>query len=226
MDLKSLAARQAVTLVRNGSTVGLGAGATIAHVVGFLKEEKSKGLAVKVLTSSFVTRQLLITGGFDVVDVDSLSVVDLYLDGCDQLDKDLHALKSGGGIHTHEKLLASMAREFVLIGDETKYCEKFDGRFPLAIEVIPEAIGFVRAQVEKWYPSVKILLRMADKTEGAALTRNGNYLFDLWFTEWPSLETLNPSLKSITGVLETSLFYNLAKKALIAGENGVRILEK
>jgi ribose 5-phosphate isomerase A len=63
----------------------------------------------------------------------------------------LNALKSGGGIHTHEKLLASMADRFVIIGDDSKYTERFSERFPLVIEVIPEALYFVPAQVQKLY---------------------------------------------------------------------------
>ena len=76
------------------------------------------------------------------------------------------------------------------------------------------------------FPGVITALRMSDKKDGAVLTDNGNYLMDLWFQDWPELSELNTSLKCITGVVETSLFYSLAHKAIIAGRDGVRILEK
>ena len=67
---------------------------------------------------------------------------------------------------------------------------------------------------------------MSDKKEGTVITDNGNYLMDLWFPVWPNLQQLNNLIKGITGVVETSLFYNLAHKAIIAGKDGIEIIEK
>ena len=67
---------------------------------------------------------------------------------------------------------------------------------------------------------------MSDKMDGPAITHNGNYLLDVWFSFWPELKNINPIMKEITGVIETSLFYNLAHKAVLAGREGIRILEK
>jgi ribose 5-phosphate isomerase A len=109
MDLKKAAAQKAITFIKDKSTVGLGAGSTIAHIVELLVTEKKTGLEVNLFTSSFSTNQLLLKNGFPVQPVDSITELDIYIDGCDQLDRDLNALKSGGGIYTREKLLASMA---------------------------------------------------------------------------------------------------------------------
>jgi ribose 5-phosphate isomerase A len=226
MDLKKEAAATAVTLIQNGNIIGLGAGATIAYLVVFLQETIEKGLAVKVLTSSIKTKELLKQNNIEVFDTNSFSQIDLYLDGCDQFDKDLHALKSGGGIHTHEKLLATMATEFVIVGDESKYVEKLDTKFPLVIEVLPEAAGFVPAKVKQIFHDVKTSIRMNANKDQPVITENKNYLFDCWFTEWPELSSINPGFKNITGVVETSLFYNIARMAIVAGENGIRIIEK
>ncbi len=226
MDYKAKAAAEAVTLVKGQSIIGLGAGSTIAQAVNFLKQRIEKGLQVKIVTSSLATQELLHQQGIDTLNIQDLSSIDLYLDGCDQFDKDLHALKSGGGIHTHEKLLAIMAREFVIVGDDTKYSEKFSTKFPLVIEVIPEALQYCTAMVNQVFKNVKTTLRTNDKRDGAIITSNGNYLIDCWFKEWPVLAGINPTCKQITGVVETSLFYNMAHKAVIAGEAGIRILEK
>ena len=92
--------------------------------------------------------------------------------------------------------------------------------------MFPEALNFVLAKLSLLYPGVKILLRLSDNKDDAVITENGNYLIDIWFKEWPELSFLNSTLKSITGIIETSLFYNLAHKAILSGKDGIRILEK
>ena len=226
MDLKKSAAQKALAFIKDKNTVGLGAGSTVAFLVDLLAAQVKKGMHVRVLTSSFTTHRLLLAKGFAVQPIADVTEVDIYFDGCDQLDRELNALKSGGGIHTREKLLASMATQFFLMGDETKYSECFDARFPLVIELLPEALRFVPAGIQKLFPGVKNVIRMDDKKDGPVITGNGNYLLDVWFPAWPELAQINPMIKGITGVVETSLFYNLAHKAIIAGNNGIKILEK
>jgi len=226
MDLKMEAAKKASTFIKNNSLVGLGAGSTIAFMVDLLTEEIKKGLEVKMVTSSFTTNQLLLQRGLAVQSIASVAEIDIYFDGCDQLDKDLNALKSGGGIHTREKLLASMAKQFILVGDDAKYSERFDNRFPVVVELLPEALRYVPSIIQKKFPGTKSVLRMSDKKEGAAISDNGNYLLDVWFETWPELLQINNFIKGITGVVETSLFYHLAHKAVLAGKDGIKILEK
>jgi ribose 5-phosphate isomerase A len=226
MDLKMEAAKKASKFINNHALVGLGAGATIAFMADLLTEEIKKGLDVKFVTSSFTTNQLLLKRGVTVVPIAQVAEIDIYFDGCDQLDKDLNALKSGGGIHTREKLLASMAKQFILVGDETKYSERFDSRFPVVVELLPEALRYVPATIQELFPGTKCELRMSDKKEGAAISDNSNYLLDVWFENWPELSRINNFIKAITGVVETSLFYHLAHKAVLAGKDGIKILEK
>lgn len=226
MDIKRTAAIKAITFIKDKSKVGLGAGSTIAHIVELLIEEVQEGLSVSIVTSSFSTHQLLLQKGFIVQSIATVAELDIYFDGCDQLDKDLNALKSGGGIHTREKLLASMAKQFLLVGDDAKYAEQFDSKFPLVVEVLPEALLFVQLKIQKLFPGARIEMRMSNKKDGAVITEHGNYLLDCWFINWPDLAVLNASLKGITGVIETSLFYQLAHKAILAGEEGIKILER
>ncbi len=224
MDFKKQAAQAAASLVKDNSIIGLGAGSTMAHMVYFLKEMGDNGLSIKLLTSSFSTRQLLLQNGFALLNTADVAAIDIYFDGCDQFDINLNALKSGGGIHTQEKLLATMAKEFVLVGDETKYSEQLETKFPLAIEVLPQAVSFIPHRVQQIFPGTKTVMRLGDKKDDAVITENGNYLFDIWFTKWPPLAGLNSLLKNITGIVETSLFYGIATKAIIAGEGGVRTI--
>lgn len=178
------------------------------------------------LTPSFQTFQLLRKYELMVIPANSVPAIDIYVDGCDQVDQDLNALKSGGGIHTREKILATMAKEFILIGDESKYVEQFDGRYPVVMDVLPDALNLVMERIRVNYPESRIMLRNAKEKDGPVVTENGNYLLDIWFEHWPHLSELQSNLKGITGVIETSLFYNLAQRAILAGEKGVRVLEK
>jgi ribose 5-phosphate isomerase A len=226
MNFKQRAAAKAITLVNEHNIVGLGAGATIAYAAEFLKEKIDNGLSIQLVTFSFTTRQLLLKKNLSVLSIAQCREIDIYFDGCDQFDKQLNALKSGGGIHTQEKLLASMANQFVLVGDASKLVDKFDVKYPLVIEILPQSVAFVTFEIEKLFRSVKIAMRMGVKKDGPVITKNGNYLLDVYFEAWPELHGINPSVKSITGVVETSLFYGLAHKAIIAGENGISVLER
>jgi ribose 5-phosphate isomerase A len=181
MDQKLAAAQGALAFIKNKNTIGLGAGATIAHLVTLLESEVKDGLEIKVLTSSFTTRQLLLKKGFTVQSIADVAGIDAYFDGCDQLDGNLNALKSGGGIHTREKLFAVMATGFFLLADQSKYVERFDPRYPLVLEILPESLNYLPLRINAVFPGIKTTLRTNDKRDGAVITENGNYLLDAWF---------------------------------------------
>ena len=223
IDLKKVAAHEAAQWIPEHGTVGLGAGTTIAYLVDMLDPNRKN---LSITTSSQQTYKLLEEKGFRPIPINSLSAIDLYFDGCDEIDHELNALKSGGGIHTHEKLLASMAREFIILADETKWVEKFSPDCPLVLELIPESESFVRARLDPRKDISDIRLRETKDQMGPWITGNGNILLDIWFTEWPAPAGLNESLKSITGILETSLFYQMCKKAVIATKQGVKLVEQ
>ncbi|WP_153798575.1 ribose 5-phosphate isomerase A [Foetidibacter luteolus] len=227
MDLKKAAALKALEFIKDNMSVGLGAGSSIAHLVTAIKEMQADGgLTVNLYTSSYSTKQLLLNNGFTAGDVSSITKLDIYFDGCDQFDKNLHALKSGGGIHTMEKLLASMATRFIIIGDESKYSETLGTTFPLVLEVLPEAVPFVTMQVKKFFEDADVQLRMAAKKDGAVITERGNLLLDVYVKFWHPLAIINPALKSISGIVETSLFYNMADMAILGTAEGVKLMKR
>jgi ribose 5-phosphate isomerase A len=226
MNFKQEAAAKAITFIKGNNIVGLGAGSTIACMVDYLKTKINKGLSIQLVTSSFTTRQILLKENLTLLPIEFCKEIDIYFDGCDQFDKQLNALKSGGGIHTQEKILASMATQFILVGDDSKLVDTFDSKYPLVIEMLPQSVQFVPYQIKKIFPGVRTNMRLSDKKDGAVITENGNYLLDVYFEQWPLLSSINQILKNIAGVVETSLFYGMAHKVIIAGANGVRILDK
>jgi ribose 5-phosphate isomerase A len=221
MNLKRIAAEEAIKFIKNNSVIGLGDGSTIAYMVEFLKEEN---LNLLFYTSSDSTKKILEQSGFSVNDFSTMHSLDIYFDGCDQFDKNLNALKSGSGIHTTEKLLASMAKQFILVCDESKYVEELETKFPVVIEAIPAAVKFVQYKIKELFTDARTQIRC--KNNEPVITKYSNQLIDIWFDVFPELSILNFLLKNITGVLETSLFYNLASKAILARTNGICILEK
>lgn len=225
-DLKQVAAKAALDYIQPGQTIGLGAGSTIAHLVNYLKGEEALFKSITTVTSSYNTLQQLREYGFNIKQPGDVCRLDIYFDGCDQFDHQLNALKSGGGIHTQEKLLAAMADKFILIGDGAKYVTQLYTTFPVVIEVIPEAVPFVMKQLKKIFSLANPELRLSNKKDGAVITEHGNLLIDIWFRSFPPLDSLNHRLKEIPGVLETSLFYNMAHTAIIAGKKGVEIIHK
>lgn len=98
--------------MENDTTIGLGGGSTISYLIGNIKES---GLRVKVVTPSFTTASLCVQNELQVVPTWSVERIAVAFDGCDEVDEHLHALKSGGGIHTKEKLIASMADQYILL---------------------------------------------------------------------------------------------------------------
>ena len=223
MNLKRMATEEAVKLIEGKSIIGLGDGSTISYMVELLVDKNYTDL--KLFTSSQNTKKILLQNNFAVNEISNTNSLDIYFDGCDQFDKDLNALKSGAGIHTTEKLFASMAKQFILVGDDSKYVQQLETKFPVVLEVLPPAIAFVQKKVKDLFDVNKIALRK-DSSDHITRTVYGNYLLNVWFNVLPELSTLNIQMKNISGVVETSLFYNLANKAIIAGESGIRILEK
>lgn len=214
----------AIEMIRDGMAVGFGGGSTIATLIKPMAARIKKGLRLELYTSSDATRLLLLGEGMTIHDQGQAKRLDIYFDGCDQLDRNLNALKSGGGIHTQEKILAAMSDQFILVAEEKKCVDKFDKRLPLVIELLRDSSHYVPPKIERHFPDCRANFRM--KNEDVFRTINGNFLLEVWFATWPPLEGLNEWLKSLPGVIETSLFYSMADAAIIGTPDGARIIKK
>jgi ribose 5-phosphate isomerase A len=222
-DHKLEAAKAALPFIKPGQTIGLGAGSTIANLINLLAADTDLAASLTFATSSFKTAGLLIAKGLNIKAAEHLTYLDTYFDGCDQFDAQLNALKCGGGIHTSEKIMASLAQEFILIGDAGKSVEKLDTTYPLVLEVLPTALQLVQQWITKNIPTAKTTMRISTQKDGAVITENGNYLLDVYFAETMPLTDMN-AIKMVPGVVEHSLFLGIAKRAIIAGKDGVKVL--
>lgn len=222
MDVKKEAARVASTIVEDNTSVGLGDGSTVRLLAEYLIDRINTGLEISLYTSSVQTLEFLRRRDVLVNDISHTDTLDIYFDGCDQIDRQLNALKSGSGIHTMEKLLASMAKKFVIICDDSKFVQKPDPKFPLVLEVLPLAIAYIQRNMLSLYPgSVFTIRESPGQVNKPVFTRNGNLLLDCWFRVWPDLEMIQMQCKKMTGVVEISLFYQMVNEAIIGGNNGI-----
>ncbi|MBK0383921.1 ribose 5-phosphate isomerase A [Pedobacter sp. SD-b] len=222
-DYKLEAAKASLGFISEGQKLGLGAGSSIFYLIDIITKNEVLSQSLSFVSSSFKTRQYLCEKGLkSSSNIENLAI---YFDGCDQFDIKLNAFKSGGGIHTSEKIMASIAKEFILVGDESKFVEKLDHTHPLVVEVLPEALFLVLKKIQANYPECVATVRMANQKDGAVITENGNLLIDIRFQTIPDLAELNIKVKMIPGIIEHSLFYGLATKAIIAGKQGIRIIK-
>lgn len=221
-ELKKICAKEAMKYIKDGMIIGLGGGRSIAYLIDYIKEDKN--IKVKVVTPSMKTKLLCIENGLEVVHTCSVDKVAVAFDGCDQVDEDFNALKSGGGIHTKEKLIASMSEEYILLVDEEKFEKKLTFKAPVVLEILEDSLKYVERKVVEL--GGKPLVRTSDIKDGFTISDNGNLLMNVTFNEVKEIEELNNKLKNICGVIETSLFTNVITKVIISSESGIRVISK
>ncbi len=221
MNLKQKCAKAAIAYITDKTIIGLGGGSTIGYLIDFIKEEK---LNVKVVTPSLKTKHLCVKQGLDVLPTSAVEEIDVAFDGCDEVDEKLHALKSGGGIHTQEKLIAHMAKEYILLVDDSKVVPELTYKHPVVLEILQDSLALVQKKVAVLGGKAEV--RSSSVKDGYTVTDYGNFLVDVWFEEGQNAGQLETNLKEIPGVLDVSLFTTVVSKALVASEVGIHEISK
>jgi len=214
---KKLVGEKAAELVEDGMIVGLGTGSTAFFMIRRLAERVRDGLRITGVATSRRTHEMAASLGIRVVDVNDVDSIDLTIDGADEIDDRLNAIKGGGGALLREKLVASISKRVVLIIDSTKRVDRL-GRFPLPVEIVPFAWKHTLKKLEREGYRAQI----REKDGALFVTDGGNYiidLHDLYKIEDP--RKLEASINNLPGVVENGLFTGLVTDMLIA-ENGRR----
>ncbi|CAM4101734.1 ribose-5-phosphate isomerase [Streptococcus penaeicida] len=219
--MKKRCATYAVSLIKDDMTIGLGGGSTVGLMVDLLAQSPRE---ITIVTPSFDTYRLCQEKGLKHQELSHVSQIDLAFDGCDELDYDLNALKSGGGIHTHEKLVGSMADEYILLVDQSKYFQELPFNLPVTLEVLPVAVSYVKKSVQAL--GGQVCYRTSSAKAGVTISDDGNYLLEATFTKPNDLAKLANQLDKIKGLIDHSLFYQVATKAIIASSNQVELIER
>jgi len=214
---KQAAARAAAELVEAGQIVGLGSGSTAAHFVRFLAERVRQGLKIVGIPTSQATKELAEQLGIPLTTLETHPEIDIDIDGADEIDSQLNLIKGGGGAFLREKIVASVSRRFVVIGDSAKQVARL-GKFPLPVETIPFAQALIARQVQTLGAKVA-LRRSADGN--AYVTDEGHHILDCTFGEIADAAALAQKLRAIPGVVEHGLFIGMAEMALVGRDGDV-----
>ena len=230
-QMKQAVALAAVDQIENGMILGLGSGSTAALMIEALAMKIKSGEIKDVVgvTTSFQGEVLASELGIPLKSLSSVSEIDLAIDGADEVDPKFQLIKGGGACHVQEKLVAALAKKFIVVFDSTKLVKKLNLDFKLPVEVLPSAWKQVQKKLHDL--GGKGNLRMAQKKAGPIVTDQGNLILDLSFRhgiDQPDL--LESQINNIPGVLENGLFVNLTDQVLVGkvenDEVGVESLNK
>jgi ribose 5-phosphate isomerase A len=223
-ELKRKAAYAAVRHVKNGFVVGLGSGSTAACAIEALGERiKHEHLTLLGVPTSYQAFLLAVKHGIAVTTLEEHHVIDLTIDGADQIDSKMNLIKGMGAALAREKIVASVSKRNVIIADESKKVKTLgENGHPVPVEVLPFAIAVVKRRIESFDGTP--ILREAKGKVGPVVTDNGNVIIDAFFGVIENAAKLDAKLKMIPGVVETGLFIGLANAAYIGTPSKVERL--
>lgn len=212
----------AAARVESGMIVGLGTGSTAHQFIAALGRRVQDGLRLAgTVASSQASKDFALSLGIAVSDLDTFPAIDLYVDGADETDPQLHLIKGGGGALLREKIVASTARQFIVITDVTKQVARLGSSFPVPVEVVPFGATPVRKRLEALGATIEV----RRQRDAVFITENSNIIFDCTFAGGiANLEEMDAQMHHIVGVVETGLFLGYAQEAIIAGPDGIKTL--
>ena len=223
---KRRAAEAALAHIPAGSVLGVGTGSTVRFLIEALAARPGQVRAA--VSSSNASTALLDAAGIPVLDLNDVADLHLYVDGADEATRARHLIKGGGGALTREKIVAAVARKFICIADQSKFVEVL-GNFPLPIEVIPFGLGATRRAIEKAFAACGVSGQMAvrkAKDGHVFVTDGGHWIVDAQLGRIADPPSLAKALSAIPGVVEHGLFIGLASSAVLAGGEGIRVIER
>ncbi|MDJ0554125.1 MAG: ribose-5-phosphate isomerase RpiA [Microcoleaceae cyanobacterium MO_207.B10] len=213
--MKQQVGKAAADRIKSGMIVGLGTGSTTAYMIQFLGERLQSGQLqdIKGIPTSFQSTVLAKKYGVPLTTLDEVDHMDIAIDGADEVDPQKNLIKGGGAAHTREKIVDSLAEQFIVVVDSSKLVENLGSTFLLPVEVIPMAISPVIRAIEKLGGQPE--LRMGVKKAGPVVTDEGNLVIDVKFDSIDNPAELEKSLNNIPGVLENGLFVGVADLILV-----------
>lgn len=226
--LKRQAAGRALEHVRDGMKLGLGTGSTAKHFVDLLGEKVRAGMKVIGVPTSEATRAQAEQCGIALTTLDEVDRLDLTVDGADEIDPALNLIKGGGGALLREKIVAAASDRMIVIADDTKWVDTL-GRFPLPVEVIPFGLAATRRAMGKAFAESGVSGQMVvrkDKDGHVFVTDGGHWIVDAHLGRIGDAPRLARLLNVIPGVVEHGLFIGLASIVVLAGSQGIRVVER
>lgn len=216
--LKQLAAEQAVEEVASGMIVGLGTGSTIYYGLLALGEKVRNGLDIIGIPTSKQTEEIATQQGISLSTLGEHPVIDLTIDGADEVNPTLDLIKGAGGALVREKIIAHASKRLIIIVDEGKLVEQLGSNFPVPVEVVPFGWG-----------STQIALNQI--CQDSTLRRdfvsdNGNYILDCTFDGISDPVATELAINNLPGVVENGLFINRTDLVIIGAASGIQTVKR
>jgi ribose 5-phosphate isomerase A len=223
-ELKQKAACFAVDFVESGMIVGLGTGSTTHFALLRLAELIRCGRLQDIvgIPSSLRTESAAREFGIPLADFETHPLIDITIDGADEVDPELNLIKGGGGALLREKVLAQATRRNIIIVDESKLAPRLGTKWALPVEVVP----FARPAEERFIASMGAAVTLRSKDGHPVTTDQGNLLLDAAFGPMENPSAIAERLNGRAGIVEHGLFLGLARDVIVAGKEGIRHLTR
>jgi len=218
-ELKRIAGEKALEYVESGMTLGLGTGSTVEYTIKKLAELLKAGKLkdIKAIPTSHQTKKLAVQLEIPLVELDDETIIDLTIDGADEIDSNFVLIKGGGGALTREKIIAYHSKREIIVADESKVVKKLGSDFALPVEILKYSWKATKKSIEELSCSATLREIMGNPY----ITDNGNYLLDCDFEKIDNAEELEAKLNMIPGVVECGLFIGLVNDVIIGSKQGV-----
>ena len=217
-ELKERIGIAAASLVEDGTVIGLGTGSTaVCFIQALARRYETEGLNIVTVSSSYASEHLARDLGLPFVSIDAIESIDVTFDGADEIDPKKQIIKGAGGALLREKILATSSRELVVLVDESKLVETL-GKAKLPVEVVQFGHRLTAYKLSHFATSITL------RTRGDGnpyVTENQHFIYDLQLKEpVTDAKALDQKLRTIAGVVETGLFYEVAGRIVIGYRDG------
>lgn len=231
-ELKKIAAYKAVEFVQSGMVLGLGTGSTAKHAVDRIGELLKTGQLKNIvgIPTSKITHEQAENLGIPLSDLDTHPIIDLAIDGADEVDPEMNLVKGRGGSLLREKMVETASKKFIVIVDGTKLVDYVGGSgLAMPVEIVPFCWKFTLQRLEMLFTDAGCVgkLRMERESCVPYVTDNGNFIIDLYFDrDIGDLKAASDAILRLAGVVEHGMFLDMATTLIVAGESGVTIRNK
>lgn len=231
-ELKKIAAYKAAEFIESGMVIGLGTGSTAKHTINRIGELLQQGVIKNIIgiPTSIQTQEQALSVNIPLSNLETHPVIDLTIDGADEVDPDLNLVKGRGGSLLREKMIECVSKKFVVIVDESKLVDYIGGSgLAMPVEIVPFCWKFTAKKLEMLFKECDCVAKIRTLSENGEpfVTDNSNYTIDLFFKkEIGDLKAASDAILRIPGVVDHGMFLDMATTVIVAGENGVTVKNK
>ena len=222
-ELKKLAGEKAVELIEDGMIIGLGTGSTVEYALRKLGKLCREGLKIQGIPTSIHTKRIASEEKIPLTNLEDNPVIDITIDGADEVDSNLNLIKGGGGALTREKIIAFNSKKVIIVIDDSKIVKCLGIDIPLPVEVVKFSWTATKRALEEFECNIELRKVMGNEP---FITDNSNYILDCEFERIENPAQMEMEINSIPGVVENGLFIGLVDEVIVGGKQGISTLDK